>query len=102
MYFKIKLCQCDSEGTGRKWLIDGESRDIGDAQSIGAETVDEEYDSIDDPEEVEGTYSHDPAHAGDVTGNSSAGKRRRISTSCKWSRRGRLKKRRILLNEVSM
>ena len=97
--FKIQLCQCDSEGTGRRPLSDGESGDNGDAQSVDMEAANEECDSIDDLEEIEGTCSHDGVddEFSDVDGNDNT-----ISTSCKWSRRGRRKKRRILLNEVSM
>jgi len=104
MYSKTRLCQCDSERTGRRWLVDGES---GDVQSVGADTADEEYDSIDDLAEVEETYGQgladdESSHADDVDGNGSASKWYRIWTSCKWSQRSRPKKRRILLNEVSM
>ena len=100
MYSRLTLCQYDSERLDRKWLVDGESDDNSDAQSISADTADEEYDSIGDLEEFEETDGHGWADA--VDGNASASKRRRISTGRKWSRRDQPKKRRILLNEVSM
>ena len=100
MYSRLTLCQYDSERLDRKWLVDGESDDNSDAQSISADTADEEYDSIGDLEEFEETDGYGWADA--VDGNARASKRRRISTGRKWSRRDQPKKRRILLNEVSM
>lgn len=78
------------------------------APSVGTQTADGEYDSVDDSEEDEETYSRDgpedyeSSHADDVDGNGSASKRCRTSTSLKRSLRGRLKKKRILLNEVGI
>lgn len=100
MYSRLKLCQYDSERLDRKWLVDGENDDNSDVQSTSADTADEEYDSTGDLEEFEETDGRGWADA--VDGNASASNRRRISTSRKWSRRDRPKKRRILLNEVSM